>query len=169
MHELGVGFGSNLGDRLALLSEAMRRLVAEPGWRLLTRSPVYETDPVGVKPEHRHLAYLNAVAIFEAADTAKQCLDVLARVEADLGRVRSDDRYAPRTIDLDLLYHGANVVESRALVVPHPRWATRLFVVQPLADVRPDLVLPGSGRRVREVLESLRDSREGVRLFAQTW
>ena len=169
MPELAVSLGSNLGDRLALLGEAVRRMAAETGWRLIAKSPVYETDPVGVRSEYRHLAYLNAVAVFETSDTAERCLDMLSAVECAMGRVRTEDRYAPRTIDLDLLYHGATEVDSRTLVVPHPRWAERLFVVRPLADVRPDLVIPGGHRRVREVFDALRDSPEGVRLFAREW
>lgn len=167
--EAGFSLGSNLGDRLGYLRAARDRLAAVPGARLAAQSPVYETEPVGVKPEHRHLKYLNAVVIVAADLDAAGWLERLDAIERELGRVRTDDRYAPRTADIDLIYHGDSAVDGGGLVVPHPRWMQRRFVVQPLADVRPALVLPGAGRSVREVLAALTDAPESVGLFAREW
>ena len=167
--EAGFSLGSNLGDRLGYLRAARDRLAAAPGARLAAQSPVYETEPVGVKPEFRHLKYLNAVVIVVSDLDAAAWLERLDAIERDLGRVRTDDRFAPRTADIDLIYRGDSAIDGGGLVVPHPRWMQRRFVVQPLADVRPGLVLPGAGRSVREVLAALTDAPESVGLFAREW
>jgi 2-amino-4-hydroxy-6-hydroxymethyldihydropteridine diphosphokinase len=166
--ETGFSLGSNEGDRLARLVEARDRLLDRAGARLAAQSPVYETEPVGVRPEHRDRTFLNAVIVLASHRRAGQWLHVIGDVEKAMGRVRTADRFAPRPIDIDVLFSGADCIESGILIVPHPRWAERRFVVQPLADVRPDLVLPGAGRAVREVLAALPPG-EGVELLAREW
>ena len=163
--EIGLSLGSNLGDRLAHLQaarEAVRRL---PGVTLVAQAPVYETEPVGVKPEFAHLTFLNTVLILASARPAAELQQDLAEVERRLGRIRGEDRFAPRAIDIDVLFAGDLWLETDRLTLPHPRWARRRFVVQPLADVRPDLVLPGAGRTVRAVLDAL-PAGEGTAIFA---
>jgi len=167
--EAGFCLGSNLGDRLALLSAARDRLAATPGAALVAQSPVYETDPVGVRPEHARLKYLNAVVVLAADLDARAWLRRAAEIETELGRVRTEDRFAPRTMDVDLLYRGDDRFDDGGLTVPHPRWARRLFVVRPLADVRPDLRMPGDPRTVREHLAALSAVPEKVVLFAASW
>lgn len=166
--ELGFSLGSNLGDRLAYLRDARQALLAFPGTGLLAQSPVYETEPVGVKPEYAEMPYLNAVLVVESEDPAQVWLERLGQIETALGRVRTGDRFAPRTIDIDILYAGDEVIDSGGLVVPHPRWATRRFVLQPLADLRPQLVLPGSGQCVEAILRQLPPG-EKVRKLGGTW
>ena len=166
--EAGLSLGSNLGDRLAHLRAARQALLARPDVRLVAQAPVYETEPVGVKPEYAHLAFLNTVLIVETGLDARGLLARVAAIERDLGRVRGPDRFAPREIDIDVLYAGAQVTETEDLTLPHPRWARRRFVVQPLADVRPDLLLPGAGARVREVLAALPPG-EKVATFRAEW
>jgi len=167
--EAGFSLGSNLGDRLAFLSGARDALAAVPGARLAAQSPVYETEPVGVKDEHRALKYLNAVVVVAAPLDARAWLAALSRIETALGRVRGPDRYAPRTIDVDLLYCGDEWIDRGGLSVPHPRWAQRRFVVQPLADVRPALRLPGAPGTVAAILATLEDPASDLRLFAAEW
>lgn len=167
--ESGFSLGSNLGDRLAWLRAARDALAATPGARILAQSPVYETEPVGVKPEHQGLKYLNAVVLVESPFSAPEWMDALSGIEAALGRVRGPDRYAPRTIDVDLLYCGDAWIDRGGLTVPHPRWAQRRFVVQPLADVRPALRLPGAAAAAATILEGLTDSASDLRLFAADW
>ena len=167
--EAGFCLGSNLGDRLALLREARDRLAATPGATLVAQSPVYETDPVGVRPEYARLKYLNAVVLLAADLDARAWLRRAADIETELGRVRTEDRFAPRTMDVDLLYHGEDRMDDGGLTVPHPRWARRLFVVRPLADVRPDLRMPGDPLTVRERLAALAAAPEKVVLFAASW
>ncbi len=167
--EAGFSLGSNLGDRLAFLRSARDALAAVPGVRLAAQSPVYETEPVGVKPEHRALKYLNSVVIVAGTLDARAWLAELARIETALGRVRGPDRYAPRTIDIDLLYCGDEWIDRGGLTVPHPRWAKRRFVVQPLADIRPALRLPGTPGTVADILATLEEPASDLRVFADNW
>ncbi len=166
--ESGFSLGSNLGDRLENLRAARARLLALPGVRLLATAPVYETEPVGVKAEFRHLAFLNTVLIFEGALPPAEWRRVTAQIEDDLGRVRSADKFAPRTLDIDVLFVGNHCVEAGGLIIPHPRWMQRRFVLQPLADVRPDLILPGATQTVFQTLENLPPG-EAVQKFCDAW
>ncbi|MBN1269072.1 MAG: 2-amino-4-hydroxy-6-hydroxymethyldihydropteridine diphosphokinase [Kiritimatiellae bacterium] len=166
--EIGLSLGSNLGDRLAFLKEAKRCVLELPYTELTAQSPVYETEPVGVKPEHQHLRFLNCVLIVESATVVHEFFDQLRGIEDAMGRRRTLDRYSPRPIDIDVVYADDLRIESGGLVIPHPRWAERAFVVGPLADVRPDLVVPGSAKTVREIWETL-ESKDEVRLFSLDW
>ncbi|HBA84018.1 MAG TPA: 2-amino-4-hydroxy-6-hydroxymethyldihydropteridine diphosphokinase [Verrucomicrobia bacterium] len=166
--EAGLSLGTNLGDRLALLAEAKRRIAAAPGMEVLAQSPVYETEPVGVKPEYRHLKFLNAVLIVQGCCAPHECFDRLREIENDMGRKRSLDQYAPRPIDIDLIYADAMTIQSGGLSVPHPHWSERRFVVQPLADVRPGLILPGQSKTVAEILRDLPPAEKVVK-YADSW
>ena len=166
--ETGLSLGSNLGDRLAHLRAARQELLALPGIRLLAAAPVYETDPVGVQPEFQHLAFLNTVLILEGDWSPAAWRRATAQIEDELGRVRSADKFAPRTLDIDLLYVGDHCVDEGGLILPHPRWQLRRFVLQPLTDVRPDLVLPGNTRTVAHILAGLPPG-EGVKQVSLTW
>lgn len=163
--EVGLSLGSNLGDRLAHLREARDAIARLPGVSLEAQAAVYETEPVGVQPAHRHLKFLNTALVIRSDRVLDELQRDLASLELALGRVREADRFAPRAIDIDLLYADAVWMETDRLTLPHPRWATRRFVVQPLADIRPALVLPGAGRSVREILDALPGAAE-VALFA---
>ena len=153
--EAGFSLGSNLGDRVACMREAKRRLLELPDVAFVGQSPLYETEPVGVPPEYAHLPFLNAVLVVASDRTARDWLADLRAVEDQMGRRRDADRNAPRPIDIDLLYAGDACIDGGDVVVPHPRWAERRFVVEPLATVRPELVLPGCHRTVRAVLQEL--------------
>jgi len=166
--EYGLSLGSNLGDRLRNLRAARDRVCALPGAALLAQSRVYETEPVDVSAAYRDLAFLNAVLVVESGMPPRVLHARLHAIEAELGRERSGDRNAPRAIDIDLLYAGDLRVRDAVLTVPHARWAERRFVVQPLADVRPNRVLPGEPRTVREVLFAL-PREPAVVPFAEEW
>lgn len=166
--EIGLSLGSNLGDRLGFLRAARDAMAALPGLLVVAQAPVYETEPVGVKPEYADLAYLNTVVILETERPVADVHRDLARIEESHGRVRRGDRFAPRTLDIDVLYAGDQVSSSDRLTVPHPRWADRRFVVQPLSDVRPDLILPGMTCSVRAWLDQL-PAEPRVTLFARSW
>lgn len=153
--EIGLSLGSNLDHRLHNLREATNRIDALPGVRLLDKAPIYETEPVGVKEEYASLQYLNTVIIIESDMELSALSDAIHKIEADMGRVRTEDRNAPRVIDIDILYAGNMEQADGILDLPHPRWAQRRFVVQPLADVRPFLRLPGESRQVSEILKTL--------------
>ena len=134
-----VALGANLGDRLATLRAAVERL-REAG-TVEAVSPVYETDPVGYADQP---PFLNAVARLRTEAEPAALLARLLSIEADLGRVRSFPN-APRTLDLDLLMHGAARIEDERLILPHPRLHERAFVLAPLAELAPTLEIPGHG------------------------
>jgi len=140
-----VGLGANLGDREATIRAAVAQL---PG--LVAVSPLHETDPVGVIDQP---PFLNGVAALETELPPRELLDVLLAVERRLGRERGE-RWGPRTIDLDLLLYGDEVIDEDGLTVPHPRLRERRFVLEPLAGLAPKLVVPGLGG-VEELLAEL--------------
>jgi 2-amino-4-hydroxy-6-hydroxymethyldihydropteridine diphosphokinase len=153
--EVGLSLGSNLGDRVASLSNARRAIGAIDGVKVVSASSLYETEPVGVKPEFQHMKFINAVLILKTRLPIAELHESLSEIEHELGRVRLDDKYAPRALDIDVLYAGEIVSDQPQLTLPHPRWAQRRFVVQPLAEVRGDLILPGSNKTVRSMLAEL--------------
>ena len=153
--EIGLSLGSNLDHRLENLREAIQRIDELPDTVILAKAPIYETEPVGVKPEYAALHFLNTVVIIETTLELSALSAALHKIEADMGRVRTEDPNAPRVIDIDVLYAGHIQQADGILDLPHPRWAQRRFVVQPLADVRPFLRLPGEPRQVSDILKSL--------------
>jgi 2-amino-4-hydroxy-6-hydroxymethyldihydropteridine diphosphokinase len=166
--EAALSLGSNLGDRLEHLRDARKRIGALPGVTIKECSKVYETEPVGVRPEHTDKPFLNVVIVLRVRGKVDALFEALQRIESDLGRTRTDDRHAPRTIDIDLLYADEAAAHGEGLILPHPRWAERRFVVQPLADVRPDRLLPGEWRTVREVLYDLPE-KPAVSVLREVW
>jgi 2-amino-4-hydroxy-6-hydroxymethyldihydropteridine diphosphokinase len=146
-----VGVGSNLGDRWARLSQAGRELRTSPGIAVVRASRVWDTAPIG-PPQPR---YLNAVLELETTLAALPLLDVLQRIERAGGRMRGPVRWAARTIDLDLLLYGDEVLHHPRLVVPHPDLVARRFVLAPLAELCPERIVPGTGRTVAQLLALL--------------
>ena len=146
-----VGLGANLGEREATIRRALDLLAAEPGVKVAAVSTLRETDPVGYADQPR---FLNGAAALETTLPARELLGLLLSVERELGRDRSGEaRFGPRTIDLDLLLFGDAVIDEPGLTVPHPRLAERTFVLEPLDELDPGLILP-DGRRVQDVLRS---------------
>jgi 2-amino-4-hydroxy-6-hydroxymethyldihydropteridine diphosphokinase len=130
-----IGLGSNLGDRWATVSGAVEALRARGDVR--AASPVYETEPVGGPDDQG--AFLNLVVELDTTDTPRQLLERCQALEQAAGRVRTI-RWGPRTLDADVLLVEGVAVDEPDLVVPHPRLRQRRFVLQPLADLAPDLV-----------------------------
>lgn len=139
-----IGLGANLGEREQTILEALRRIDDTPQTWLLNVSKTIETDPVGYDDQPR---FLNAVTSVATALSPRELLEGLLRIERDLGRVRGQGpRYGPRTIDLDLLLYGDEIIDEPELQVPHPRMHERRFVLEPLAEIAPPrLVVPGRG------------------------
>jgi 2-amino-4-hydroxy-6-hydroxymethyldihydropteridine diphosphokinase len=137
-----VGLGANLGSREDTLRRALELLGRAPGVDVLAVSEFRETEPVGVIEQPR---FLNGAAALETSLSARELLDLLLEVERTLGRVR-DERWGPRLIDLDLLLYGAETIDEPGLDVPHPRLHERRFALEPLAELDPELVIPGRGR-----------------------
>ena len=143
-----VGLGSNLGEREATLREALTRLGELDGVALVAVSSFRETDPVGNVDQPR---FVNGAAEIETNLGARELLDRLLEVERSLGRDRSrEERWGPRTVDLDLLLYGDETVGEVGLEIPHPRLAERPFVLEPLLELDPELRLP-NGRALRDL------------------
>jgi 2-amino-4-hydroxy-6-hydroxymethyldihydropteridine diphosphokinase len=163
----GVAVGSNLGERLANLRNARKDIASLRGvLPPLRASAVYETEPVGC--EKGAAKFLNAALEFGYAGEAQDLLRELAAIEKMLGRPASHARNASRKIDLDLLYFGDLEIETAELQLPHPRLADREFVLRPLADIAPDLVLPRQTESVGALLLQLTSTGAVVR-FAAEW
>jgi 2-amino-4-hydroxy-6-hydroxymethyldihydropteridine diphosphokinase len=130
-----LGLGANLGDRAATIAHAIQELDAERQIRVVRRASYYETAPVGVTEQP---AFLNTVVEALTTLSGRPLLDTVKRVERTLGR-QSRERWGPREIDIDVLLHGATRLEEPGLEIPHRRMWERRFVVEPLAELRPDL------------------------------
>lgn len=138
MAKVGIALGSNLGDRLATLREAVKRLAALQSSTHFLASPIYETTPVDCPPGSG--SFLNAVLEIETLLTPHALLAATQTIEQDLGRPSEHGYNTPRTVDLDILYYDDLVMQDDDLVLPHPRMGTRAFVLHPLSTIRPDLV-----------------------------
>ncbi len=158
-----VALGSNLDDRLENLRAARQQIcnlanIQPP----ILSSAIYETDPVDCEPGAPK--FLNAVVEFGYDGDPRELLKKLESVEAALGRPREHARNVSRKIDIDLLYVGDTRINDRELELPHPRMHLRKFVLQPLADIRPELILPRQSKTVRELFAQLNDPCNVVRL-----
>jgi 2-amino-4-hydroxy-6-hydroxymethyldihydropteridine diphosphokinase len=163
----GVALGSNIGDRLENLRAARKAIsdlanVKPP----ILSSAVYETEPVGCEPGAGK--FLNAVVEFEYEGDPAGLLEQLIQIEEALGRRRDHPQNVSRTIDIDLLYCGDQRINDERLQLPHPRLHLRTFVLRPLADIRPELVLLGEKKTIRELLAEVEQS-GGVVRYADTW
>jgi len=146
-----IGLGANLGPREVTLLRAADLLAADAGIEMLEISQLRETDPVG---DVEQPSFVNGAVAIETTLSPRELLVVLLRVERELGRVRDGERWGPRTIDLDLLLYGDEIVDEEGLRVPHPRLHERKFALEPLTDLEPELEIPGRGR-VSELLAGL--------------
>jgi 2-amino-4-hydroxy-6-hydroxymethyldihydropteridine diphosphokinase len=144
---VAVALGSNLGDRRAHLDFAVAKLRSL--LRHVAVSRYHDTVPVGITGPQP--LYLNAAVTGETTLSAPDLLDALLAIEAARGRERPYPN-APRTLDLDLILYGGLVIDSPELSVPHPRFRARRFVLEPLAEIAPEVVDPVTGRTVRELL-----------------
>jgi 2-amino-4-hydroxy-6-hydroxymethyldihydropteridine diphosphokinase len=146
-----IGVGANLGEPGQTIRRALVLLDAVPEVDVVAVSTLRETDPVGYLEQPR---FVNGAARLETTLGAQALLDVLLGIELELGRVREGPRFGPRTIDLDLLVYGDEIVDEPGLTVPHPRLHERRFALEPLAELEPGLVIPGRGP-VAELLSKL--------------
>jgi 2-amino-4-hydroxy-6-hydroxymethyldihydropteridine diphosphokinase len=147
VHTAYLRLGSNLGDRRGHLVAAVRRLNGTPGIRVVTVSSIFETKPVGhtAQPD-----FLNLVAAVATALAPHALLDTCLRIETELGRVRHE-RWGPRTVDLDLLSYEDIRIDDARFTLPHPRMLERGFVLVPLAEIAPGLIIAGEAITTRAV------------------
>jgi len=146
-----VGVGANLGDREESIARALELLSSRSGVEVAAVSRLRETEPWGYVDQP---AFLNGAAAVDTSLAPAEFLAALLDVELELGRTRDGPRYGPRTIDLDLLLYGQQVIDEPGLAVPHPRLHERAFALEPLLDLDPDLTVPGRGR-VADLLAAL--------------
>ena len=166
--EIGLSLGTNMGNRLVNLSLAKKQILKLPGISYITQSQAYETEPVDVLPEFARLKFLNSILIIETAIPCQQLLLLFQQIEQNLGRVSDTTRNMPRPMDIDIIYADQLSINSSNLKIPHPKWAQRRFVVQPLCDVQPNLHIHGQAGTVSDVLSRLADS-SNVSVFATDW
>ncbi|HTS18194.1 MAG TPA: 2-amino-4-hydroxy-6-hydroxymethyldihydropteridine diphosphokinase [Verrucomicrobiae bacterium] len=165
--KVGLALGSNLGDRLQHLQQAKAYLLSlsPEGWHVA--SPLYETEPVGCPPNSPK--FLNAVLEIEFTGAPKTLLKKTLAYEVAHGRNRNLPKNSARTIDIDILYFGEKEILEKDLVVPHPRMASRRFVLLPLSTIRPDLIIKGTGRTVRMLLRELPSGDGQVTFVRHDW
>jgi 2-amino-4-hydroxy-6-hydroxymethyldihydropteridine diphosphokinase len=150
VNQVYIALGSNLGDRLEHLRAGIARLERHPEIRVLQKSRVYETEPFGVTGNQG--AYLNAAAELETRLAAHELLTVMLEIEKTQGRERHE-RWGARTLDLDILLYGSEIISEPNLEIPHPRMLERAFVLVPLLDIiAPNLEIPGQAITVGQAL-----------------
>ncbi len=147
-----VALGSNLGDREKNLRDALNMIGSEPGLRVTAISSFLDNPAVGGPADSP--AFLNAVAELDSGYPPHHLLCQLLEIERAMGRVRGE-KWGPRIIDLDLLLFSEAIISIADMTIPHPRLHERRFVLEPLAEIAPDLIVPGLDRTVRQLLEEL--------------
>ena len=156
-----IGVGSNLGDRESHLLSAKTAFLTCPAVHDLCCSPVYESNPVDAEGGN----YLNAVWSFETDSSPREILDMLHGIEEKAGRVRGS-KNAPRTLDLDLLFYDAEVINKPDFQVPHPRLEDRAFVLMPLCDLAPEWEHPALKKTAKELLQRDNVKQQVIRRFS---
>jgi 2-amino-4-hydroxy-6-hydroxymethyldihydropteridine diphosphokinase len=159
LHTAYLSLGSNLGDRAANICRAIE-LLAQRGVCVQKQSSIYATEPVDFEPQHW---FLNRVIAVNTALMPRRLLHAAQETERKMGRARLVRR-GPRSIDIDILLYGANVIRTPELEIPHPRMAERRFVLVPLAEVAPSLRHPALGATIRELLAACPDQSRVRRL-----
>jgi 2-amino-4-hydroxy-6-hydroxymethyldihydropteridine diphosphokinase len=149
-----IGLGSNLGDRVPAIEMAVQKIKALPDTRYIALSGLYETTPVELEGG----LFLNAVAVIETLLEPGLLLEALLHIETTMGRTRKPGKAGSRVIDLDLLLYENITVEEKRLTLPHPRMLRRRFVMEPLAEVAPDLRIPPEGIKASEIAAHLAKS-----------
>jgi len=140
--------GGNQGDKIALLNQACGLIVERIG-RILKKSLIYETPPWGFDSKD---SFFNQVLEIESELSAFDLMDELLRIETKLGRVRNSDEYASRTMDIDILFFGTQIIEEKDLQIPHPRLHLRKFVLEPMAEIAPEFIHPIIQKNIQTLL-----------------
>lgn len=151
MPRVFLGVGSNEGDRLKHISQAIRQLSSINHLQVVQIAPIIETKPVGGPPQEN---YLNTVVEVETTLSPQELLAALKQIEQQQGRKLDAVRWSSRPIDLDILLYGDQVIKTSELEVPHPRLHQRRFVLEPLAQLSPEMVHPLLKRSIKELLQA---------------
>lgn len=157
-----LGLGSNMGDRVGYVQQAIQLLKDRPGVRLLSASSFYETEPVGFPDQEW---FVNVAVAIETQLSAQELLQICQSIENQLGRVRDpNNQWGPRTIDIDILFYGNQIIKEPELIVPHPRVHERAYALVPLLEINPRVVHPVLEKTV-EQLHHLLETPEEVLLY----
>jgi 2-amino-4-hydroxy-6-hydroxymethyldihydropteridine diphosphokinase len=154
-----IGIGSNIGDSQRNCHEAIEKIAAIDGCRVMSVSSFYLTEPVGVKTQEW---YINGVVSISTAMPVHDLLNALLQVEANMGRVRTV-KWGPRIIDLDILLFGQDIIDETDLKIPHPMMHLRKFVMAPLAELAPEIVHPVLGKTMTELLMEITESSQVIK------
>jgi 2-amino-4-hydroxy-6-hydroxymethyldihydropteridine diphosphokinase len=155
-----ISLGSNIGNRYDYLSKAIENLAKHSKIQLVNTSSVYETDPVGYEEQD---LFLNMVIEVHTELSANELLDLCLKLELELGRKR-EMVWGPRTIDLDILLFNQENIKSEKLIIPHPRMLERNFVMIPLSEIKPDIIIPNIEKPLDAWIKEL-PNKEGVRIW----
>jgi 2-amino-4-hydroxy-6-hydroxymethyldihydropteridine diphosphokinase len=153
MHKVFVGIGTNLGDRHKNIEDAFKNLQFY-SLRIIKKSPVYETEPYGLKEQPN---FLNCIVEIEVEESPEELLKNFLKIEKEMGRERKIP-WGPRIIDLDILFYDDLVIDEENLKIPHPDIKNRFFVLKPLLDIAPDFIHPVLKRTIKELLDELKGS-----------
>ncbi len=157
-----LGLGSNQGDRVGLIQQAIRFLTEHPDIQLLSASSLYETEPVGFLEQNW---FINAAVAINTTLSAHDLLLYCQRIEDKLGRIRNADvPWGPRTIDIDILFYGDEIIDEADLMIPHPRTHERACVLVPLLEINSRLIHPAFNQSI-EVLHEALEIPEEVLLY----
>ena len=159
-----LGIGSNLGDPIENCRTALREISSLKNVQVLRRSSLYRTEPVGETPQD---SFVNGVVEIRTTFTAPQLIKSLQWVEQAMGRERNE-RWGPRTIDIDILLYGQEIIKTQSLVVPHPEMHKRRFVLAPLNEIAPYVIHPLYGVSMKGLLDRLEDD-HGVERIDADW
>ncbi|MCX7942258.1 MAG: 2-amino-4-hydroxy-6-hydroxymethyldihydropteridine diphosphokinase [Dictyoglomaceae bacterium] len=151
MHKAFIGIGTNLGDKIKNIDEALNRL-KDKGLNIIKISSIIETEPYGYKNQDN---FLNAVCLIETDLSPFELLDLLLEVEKEMGRVRTI-KWGPRIIDLDIIFYDDLIINHEKLIIPHPDAHNRIFVMEPLLEIEPNFLHPILKKTVREIYLDLK-------------
>ena len=154
MKKVYLGLGSNMGDRPELLRGA-GRMLGESAGRIIEASPLYATEPVGFDGGGD---FLNMVVCIETDLSPSGLMGRILMIESKLGRIRCETRFSSRTIDIDILLYGSEIIDKESVTIPHPQMHLRKFVLIPLNELAPDLVHPVLCKTIKELLDSCPDA-----------
>lgn len=155
-----LGLGTNIEDRMAYMWDAINRLHATEGIEIVRLSPVYQTEPVGYEAQED---FYNMVVEIHTSLIPSRLLEELKRIERELGR-RESVHKGPREMDIDILLYGDEIIDEYKLTIPHPRMLSREFVLRPLHDIVPDLIVPSRGISVHDALAEVQGEKRVIRL-----
>ena len=166
-HIAYIAFGSNLGQKAQNCSEAIRLIHAHPRCEVLRVSSFYETEPLNLPNQTEDPWFINGVLKLKTRLGAVKLLNLLREIEEKMGRVPEENRkkWAPRVMDLDILFFDEEIMKSKPLTLPHPELHHRRFVLEPLCEIAPDLVHPINHKKIRTLLKALQDSKKVVPLY----